>query len=310
VAYVALFFALGGTGWAASQLAAGPKASAPTAHAARSKPLKIHCTAKKGGKKLKCVAVTGVVRGPRGPQGPRGVPGPRGDSGGSGATGGSGTTGSGGSTVITQAPAYGFVAQNATSCYTNSGISFASSGTGADDELQSFSGSSSCAKAGNSNPNPPLVGIAATEQGVFTTYLLTPSQVDGHSAKLASVQFCYGASTGTAGTGTEKQTTSMTITNAAVYQLNEPAAASSGAGAPPYATATLLSTNPSLGNGSNCATVKPSSPVAIGASGYLMFRLVATLSASAGYADPADNYGQPFVAHATLALGRITTTYS
>jgi hypothetical protein len=180
-------------------------------------------------------------------------------------------------------------------------------GTPTDNELQSYKGYSNCASAPSSNT---LKGTAASETAAFTTYLFSPSQVDGSAQHLSSVQFCYGAGTGTAGSGTEKQTTSMTITQALVYEFDEHTAASSGTGGPPYANATLLNASPNLKNGSNCATVKPSSPAAIDPSGYLMFRLIVKLSASAGYADPAQNYAQPYVASAPLELGRLTVTYS
>src|ERR1700735_4352464 len=88
VAYVALLFARGGSGSAATQLG-GHSKGAPVAHAARGSKLKVHCTATNGGKKVKCVAVTGVVRGPRGQQGPPGPKGPPGNN-------GTSTTGSGG----------------------------------------------------------------------------------------------------------------------------------------------------------------------------------------------------------------------
>jgi hypothetical protein len=123
------------------------------------------------------------------------------------------------------------------------------------------------------------------------------------------VEFCYGAGTGTAGTGSEEQTASMTITEAVVYELDEKTAAATDGGSPPYTTTTLIDTPLSLSGGSNCQTVTPSAAAPIDPSGYLMLRVFSTFSASAGYADPGENYAQPFVASASLSLGRITTTY-
>jgi hypothetical protein len=136
--------------------------------------------------------------------------------------------------------------------------------------------------------------------------------LDGSAAHLASVEFCYGAGTGTAGSGNQKQTASMTITEATVYELNEPAAATAGGGAPPYAHKQLLDETLDLTNGSNCQTVKPAAPPSIDPSGYLLFQLFATFNASAGYHDPSDNYIQSPLntASAPLTLGRITVTYS
>jgi len=144
----------------------------------------------------------------------------------------------------------------------------------------------------------------------FSTYLLSPSQLDGSGADLASVQFCYGVGTVTAGSGAEAQTGTMKITQAVVSELDENAAASSGSGAPPYVKTTLLSDPLDLTDGSNCQTLTPSSPAAINSSGYLQLTISAAFTATAGYANPNNNYVQSYVAEAPLTLGRITATYS
>lgn len=305
VAYVALFFALGGSGYAATQLGGHSKGT-PVAHAARGSKLKVHCTATNGGKKVKCVAVTGVVRGPRGPQGPKGPPGNNGTS----TTGGSG----GGTTVFVQPPAYaiGNEALSPASCSTGTN-GFGGSGAPSQyDQTQAWSASSDCA-TGNGYSTGDLnyraTGVPASDSATFTTYLQTPSQVDGSPSDLDSVQFCYGDSNDTAGTGTEAQTATMTINRAQVYEIDEPAVATAGGGAPPYAHELLLNDALNLVGGSNCATVKPASTAKVDPSGYLMFRIFAAFTATKGYYANSYYATQAYTAVTPLTLGRITTTY-
>ncbi len=307
VAYLALFLALGGSGYAATRLG-GQSKGGPVAQAARSSKLKVHCTATNGGKKVKCVAVTGAVVGPRGPQGPPGPKGPPGNN------GTSTTGGSGGPTVFVQPPAYAIGNEAATvSCNTGTD-GFGGSGAPSEfDQTQSWSASSNCAK-GNGQPITSTLyvptGIAAGASATFTTYLQTPSQVDGSASDLDSVQFCYGDANDTAGKGSDAQSATMTITRAQVYEIDEPAAASSGSGAPPYSHELLLNDALNLTGGSNCATVKPSSTAPVDPSGYLMFRVFGVFSATKGTYSPANYTGQQvYTAVTSLTLGRITTTY-
>jgi hypothetical protein len=81
IAYLALFLALGGTGFAAQQIA----------HVSRSAPVKVRCSATRSGKHVGCKVVRGSGVGPRGLQGPRGLPGP---------------SGAPGSTTLTEPPAF------------------------------------------------------------------------------------------------------------------------------------------------------------------------------------------------------------
>jgi hypothetical protein len=78
IAYVALFVALGGSGYAATTIAS----------ASRAAPVKVRCSASQGRRGVACKVVKGSGTGPRGPQGP---PGPSGTS---------------GATVLTQGPGY------------------------------------------------------------------------------------------------------------------------------------------------------------------------------------------------------------
>jgi hypothetical protein len=305
VAYVALFFALGGSGYAATQLGGHSKGT-PVARAARGSELKVHCTATNGGKKVKCVAVTGVVVGPRGPQGPKGLQGPPGKNGNS--TTGGGTSGN---TVLTQAPAYAGSSVTATSCSgLYSGGAFGSVAVSSFEQTQSWSATSNCATGNGEPPTSTLykeTGIAYTDNEVFLTYLLSPSEVDGSATHLASVQFCYGVGGTTAGSGSEAQTDTMTITQANAYEIDEPAAASAGSGAPSYKHELLANNSYSLSSGDNCATLKPPTPAAIDSAGYLLFQVFVTFHASAG---DWGSSGQVDTAAGHLTLGRITTTYS
>jgi hypothetical protein len=306
VAYLALFLALGGSGYAATRLG-GHSKGGPVAQAARGSKLKVHCTATNGGKRVKCVAVTGVVRGPQGPQGPKGSQGPPGKNGNS--TTGGGTSGN---TVLTQAPAYAGSSVTATTCSgLDSGGRFGSVAVSSWEQTQSWSATSNCATGNGEPPTSTLykeTGIAYTDNEVFLTYLLSPSEVDGSATHLASVQFCYGVGGTTAGSGSEAQTDTMTITRANVYEIDEPAAASAGTGAPPYKHELLADKTFSLSSGNNCATLKPPTPAAIDSAGYLLFQVFVTFHASAGYWP--STAGQVNTAAGHLTLGRITTTYS
>jgi hypothetical protein len=298
VAYAALFFAFCGSGYAATQI------GGPSAHAAKARGLKVHCTARQKGKKVKCQAVVGVVVGPRGPRGFQGLPGK--SSGGSG--------GGGGDTVLTDAPGYTDTTLSQTSCAAGS-VGLAASGPAPFEQTQSWSGSSNCASGNGQSTGSTLfraTGIAASQSQVFSTYLLSPSQVDGGASHLASIQFCYGAGSATAGTGAEAQSASIKFTQAEVYEIDEPTAATAGGGAPPYKHELLMNVPLNVSGGSNCQTVAPPSPAAIDPSGYLLFQLFATFSATAGSYEPANSYPQSQANTATVALtlGRLTTTYS
>jgi hypothetical protein len=135
--------------------------------------------------------------------------------------------------------------------------------------------------------------------------------VDGATSTLDSVQFCYGDGNDTAGTGAEAQTATMTITQAQVYEIDEPTVASTGSGAPAYKHELLLNDPVDLAGSSNCATVKPASTVAVDPAGYLLFQIYASFKATKGSYEPANDYyaTQAYTATAPLTLGRITTTY-
>jgi hypothetical protein len=80
VAWVALFIALGGSGYAAVTIASAGG-------------VKVRCSASRGHKKVGCKVVKGSGVGPQGPRGVQGPPGPTGPS---------------GATTLTEPPGYSF----------------------------------------------------------------------------------------------------------------------------------------------------------------------------------------------------------
>jgi hypothetical protein len=265
VAYLALFVAFGGTGWAATNR------GAVLAGAARAKPaaVKVHCTATSRGKRVKC-SVVGSSQGPRGARGPQGL---TGASGGAGGTGGSGPAGPSGPTVLTQQPGWTVTTGNLNNLLIPSG-----------DEIDMWNV--------QNVTNAPESGTATV-----TTYLLSPSELSGSTAHMASVQFCYGTDTSRApSAGTE-----MTITGATVVQADEPNASATGTYfAPAYTSANLITAPLSLTNQAGCQTVSAPSPVAIDPSGFLRLELTVSYTLAVDNAAP----------QVTLQLGRVTTTYT
>jgi hypothetical protein len=277
VAYVALFIALGGTGWAATDR------GAVLVGAARAKPaaVKVHCSATSRGKRVKCSVVglslglTGA-RGPQGPRGPQGVAGTTGGTGGAGgagSAGGAGPAGPSGPTVLTQQPGWTVLTGNLNNLLSPSG-----------DEIDMWNVTN-------------VTNASQSGTATVATYLLSPSQLSGSTAHLASVTFCYGTDTSrqpSAGTG-------MTITEATAVQADEPAASATGTYfAPAYTSANLIDAPLSLTNQAGCQTVSAPSPVAVDPSGFIRFVLTVSYKIAVGNMDP----------QVTLQLGRVTTTYT
>lgn len=156
VAYVALFFALTGTGWAAATIARGPA-------------VRVTCTATRGGRRIGC-AVVGTKAGPTGPRGPQGARGPAGPAGPSGALG---------LTSLTEPPGYQPV----------SGTMPLEPGGGSipgNDELQTWTAFNDPSAGGG-----PVGPVGES----FQTDMPSPSALGGNQAHLVGVQFCYGAET-------------------------------------------------------------------------------------------------------------------
>ncbi len=266
IAYVALFIALGGSGYAATRIAS----------ASRAAPVKVRCSASRGGRKVGCRVVRGSGIGPRGPQGP---PGP---------------SGTAGATVLTQAPGYSRIPLTISGFpWTNtSGQSY---DNGQEQEFTAYS----------------QYSPESLQTTTLQTALLTPSQVAGGAERLASVQFCYGVFNGT--DPGQEYTSTLQITNAEVLEDDEQTPGSSAAPtspdtnttpeAPLYAPVPLLNApfTPALENSSGCRTVSASGSAAISASGYLSLVLTVT------YQGEANSGPYP---EGTISLGRVTATYS
>jgi hypothetical protein len=155
VACVALFLALGGTGWAAI--------------AQSSTPVKVTCVAMRGHRKLKCVVVKGSAgrpgatgaTGKTGPPGPPGPPGPAGPSGG---------------TVLTQQPA--FTVEPEPAGYLFAGTYPSAVPYDGDEQFLAYNSSGT-----NANTPQDLV-----------TPLLSPSSLSGSAVDISSVEFCMNLS--------------------------------------------------------------------------------------------------------------------
>jgi len=272
VAYVALFFALCGSGLAAtnevSKLTAATK-------------VKVRCSATQGHKRVACKVVGRTGDGPAGPPGP---PGSR------GAAGVQGPPGNvlNGPTVLTQSPSYTFDPSN------NPGY-LTPFQTGSPDRYygQEYTYSA------DSNPENDLQNDVYTE-------LISPSQIGGSTMHISSVQFCIDISpnsnTGFHGTST------VSVDKATVYEVDEPKPAG-GAGSgtfPPlsYSAAVPLLQQSYSGETdiNDCLTASTSTPVAIDPSGYLIFAI------TLGLTDSGTNnstYGTNYI-----QFGRVTATYT
>jgi hypothetical protein len=246
IAYLALFLALGGSGYAATRIAV----------AARSAPVKVRCSASHGHKKVGCEIVKGSGVGPRGVQGP---PGP--------AT-------SPGPTVLTQAPGYSHPPAPASQFpWTNtSGQSY---DTGEEQEFTAFSQYSpqplQTTTLETALLSPSQIGdgserLAAVQfcYGVFNG--TDPGQQYMSTLQITNaevVEYNEPAPSGSAApTSPDTNTTPE---------------------APLYAPAPLIDApfSPALQNSSGCRTISASTPAAISANGYLSLILTVTYSGEA-----------------------------
>ena len=276
VAYLALFIALGGSGYAATQL--GGHAPRAVAQAARAPSVKVRCSATRSGHKVACQVVRGSGVGPRGPRGPRGSQGPRGLPGNNGAAG---------PTSFTQTSSFAYYAQTpgATAVDVNTGILHPAG----EQQYENF--------AVFTNPSQK-VAANAPGQPIFRTYLTSPGELNGTPAHLQSIEFCYGSNP-TAGTNT------LAFTHAKVVEYTEPPASATGLAGnpPPFNKLTLVDQSFNdvgvAGGSGGCQKVTPATPAKIDPSGYL------TLEVTVTYTAPNSD-----TAGVQLTFGRVTTTYS
>jgi hypothetical protein len=273
VAYLALFIALGGSGYAATQI--GGHAPRAVAQAARAPSVKVRCSASRSGRKVSCQVVKGSGVGPRGPRGltgPRGIP---------------GVSGAAGPTSFTQTSSFAYYAQTpgTTAVDVNTGVLHPAG----ESQYENF--------AVFTNPSQKVPANAPGEP-IFRTYLTSPGELDGSPAHLKSVEFCYGSNP-VAGTNT------LAFTRARVVEYAEPPAAATGLAGnpPPFNNLTLADQSFSdvgvPGGSGGCQKITPATPATIDPSGYL------TLEVTVTYTAPNSD-----TAGVQLTFGRVTTTYS
>ena len=271
IAFVALFFALGGSGFAATQISGG---------------VKVHCTATRGRTHVSCSVV--AKAGTPGPRGPQGLQGPRGIQ---GVPGPPGTSGASGPTTFVQEPAYTVdSAHNGSNNYlTAMTESTASPNIYLEDEY------TVAEDAGGANNLPNDVYMP----------LQSPAQIAGSTAHLASVQFCINISPNT--DPNYKGTGGVSVEKATVYELTEPkpaGGAGSGTygGPPAYSPRSVLLTQTYTGETQidDCLTASTSTPQPVDPSGYLVLAITLSLTTGA-----TNQYATYFV-----QFGRVTTTFT
>jgi hypothetical protein len=277
VAYLALFVALGGSSYAATQLTKSP--------------LKVRCLASKGGKKVACavVSVTAGKNGKNGLQGPKGNTGPPGHK------GDTGTNATAGPTVITQPPTYVPDAANGSSFLT--GATYPT--TPDYDEEEQF-----IAQNGGTSAL-----TAAADQHDLNLDLISPSSLAGSTEHITSVEFCLNLGPNY-NTG-DAAPSSVSLMKASVYELDEPTPASvttgdDSSGPPAYSATTLIQqayTGETTVKGCFTATPGSAAPPAVTRGGYLV------LAVTLGYTAPAEKNAYQYVQN-LIQLGRVTTTYS
>jgi hypothetical protein len=279
VAYVALFVALGGTGWAATQSGARQGAAV---HHPSAPPVKVRCSANAGGRRVSCRVLGGKLTGPPGPPGRPGPPGPPGPV-------------TSGQTILTQAPTFTKTSDGTFPWATGSGDS---NDGGEQQEWVAYA---------------PIGLTGTTAQTTLDLTLLSPGQLPGGVQNFDSVEFCYGEVDNSNPGAPSSDSASLAITSAAVEELEEPVTngttppvtpvTNTTPEAPPYSPpVSLTNTDFNLNNAYGCETVTPSAPAAIDPTGYL--ELVLSLSFTASPYSGIGNFPD-----ATLSLGRVTVTY-
>jgi hypothetical protein len=253
VAYISLFIALGGSGYAATRIAA----------AASSAPVKVRCSATHAGKKVSCKVVKGSGVGPRGPQGP---PGKNGNSAASGPT------------TYSQPPGFSFVEQTP-GVPASSAVSVNIGSLHDGDEWQNIALFTAAKQD---------IPTSAPGEPVLQTLVNGPTEFLGSSSHFYSAGFCYGGQLSPA--ESSEQLTHIALVE--YIENNGPVPADSAA-PPGYTTATLWSAPitgavPASANGAGgCMTVTPPKPVAIQPNGYLALWFTPTYTAPSGDQDGA-----------------------
>jgi hypothetical protein len=249
IAYLALFLALGGTGFAAQQ----------TAHVAGSSPVKVRCSATRSGKHVGCKVVKGSGVGPRGPRGPQGN---------------TGNNGASGPTTYSDPPAFTFVEQTP-------GVPPSSAVSVTTGELHNGEQYQNIALYTQASQD-----ISATAPGepILQTYVNGPTEFDGSPVRFYGASFCYGGQLSIH--PTTEQLTHVALVEE--VENNGPVPPGT-AQPPAYTPVTVWSapiTNAvaaSSDGAGGCMSVGPSSPVAVQPNG--MFALWFTSSYTAPSSD-------------------------
>jgi hypothetical protein len=249
IAYVALFVALGGSGYAATTIAS----------ASRATPLKVRCSASQGRRRVACKVVKGSGQGPQGLRGAQGPPGP------SGATG---------PTVLSQSPGYSYPPTTVSKFpWTNA------SGQSYDSDLeQEFTA--------YSQYSPEPLQTTTLQTALLSPSEVAGGAERLASVQFCYGVF-NGTDPGQQYTS-EIQITNAEVVEDDEQAPGSSAAPTSPntnttPEAPPYAPVPLINEplSPALENSSGCRTVTASSPAAISASGYLSLVLTVTYQGEA-----------------------------
>jgi hypothetical protein len=243
IAYVALFLAVCGSGYAASRVGGG---------------VKVTCRATRSHKRVAC-SVVGTTSGPRGPQGPKGTDGKNGTNGTNGNPGGDGPT------VFTQQPAY------------------AADPTNVSGYLIPFVGPTPNRFGEDQFTVAEDTAVDNDRQNSVYIPLQSTSQVGGTPTHLSSVQFCINISPNTNTSYHGTSTVSLDKATVYELNEPKPAGgANTGtAGSPPAYSAPVTLVQQSFSGQvdiDDCPTVTASTPPAVDPTGYLYLELTVGLT--------------------------------
>jgi hypothetical protein len=232
VAYVSLFIALGGSGYAATRIAT----------ASRSAPVKVRCSASQGRRRVACKVVKGSGVGPRGAQGPPG------------------TNGALGPTTYSQPPAFSFVEQTP-GVPQSSAVSVTIGSLHDGDEWQNIALFTSFQQD---------IPASAPGQPILQTYVNGPTEFEGSTSHFYSAGFCYGGQLSV--NPTTEQLTHIALVEYIENNGPVPtdSAAPPAYTTDTLWSAPITGAVPASSSGAGgCLTVTPPKPVAIPPNGYL-----------------------------------------
>lgn len=241
---MALFVALGGSGYAATQIGGG---------------VKVKCFATRNHKRVSCYVVGSTGPGPRGPDGPRGPQGPKGDQGTPGTNGGNGPT------TFTQEPAYTVDPGNPNNFLTPMG---SPSPNRYLEEEYTIAEDSNAVTDSQSDVYMPLE---------------SPSRVGGSGTHISSVQFCINISPNSNSNYSGHSTVTVDKATVYELDEPKPAggAGTGTPGGPPaYSPRTTLLQQSYTGQSTinDCLTATAATPQAVNPDGYLVLAVTLGLT--------------------------------